>query len=86
MWCDVVLQCSLLLLACVVVIGAVKQWWWLLVAQVTQRRWVVATMVVVVEKESLFVDVVYMLFLANAAYAAQYKDTMVAYMIYYIKS
>jgi hypothetical protein len=28
----------------------------------------------------MFVDVVYVLFPANAAYAALYKDTMVAYI------
>ena len=38
------------------------------------------------EEEGLFVNVVYVLFSANAAYAAQYKDTTVAYMIYYVKS
>ena len=37
------------------------------------------------EATCLFVDG-HLMFSANAAYAAQYKDTMVAYMIYYVKS
>jgi len=44
-------------------------------------------MVVVVKKQKfLFVDVVYMLFSANTAYAAQYKGRKVAYMIYYVNA
>jgi len=38
------------------------------------------------EGNSLFVNVMYVLFLANTTYVAQYKDTMVAYMIYHVKS
>ena len=41
----------------------------------------------VVEKERfLFVDHTHVMFPANAAYVAQYKGRMVAYMIYYVKS
>jgi len=44
-------------------------------------------MVVVVEKgRFLFVDHTHVMFPANAAYAAQYKGRMVAYMIYYVNA
>ena len=36
------------------------------------------------EAKGLFSDDVYVLFLANTTYATQYKDTTVAYMIYYL--
>jgi hypothetical protein len=35
------------------------------------------------ERKVLFVDA-HLMFLANAAHAAQYKERMVAYMIYYV--
>jgi len=59
---------------------------WLLVVYVTEWMWVVARMVVVQKEKVLFVHDVYVIVSANAAYAAQYKGRMVAYMIYYVKS
>ena len=55
---------------------------WLLVVEVTERMWVVIAVDGGWEGNCLFVGVMYGLFSANAAYAAQYKDTIVAYMIY----
>jgi len=67
---------------------AVEQLLWKVV--VVGGSWYGLWVVVAVDgggwEEGLFVNVVYVLFSANATYAAQYKDTTVTYMIYYIKS
>jgi hypothetical protein len=58
--------------------------WWSLLAVVLQRVWVVAEDGGgSLERKALFVDA-HSIFPANAAHAAQYKERMVAYMIYYV--
>ena len=52
--------------------------------EVTEQMWVVATKVVVEKQKFCLLMCLFLLFLANAAYAAQYKDRMVGLHKYII--